>query len=218
MAYVADLLDHHPQNPKNRKKSRRQQAKEAQEKLAAEARAKNINTVYRQLARLFHPDLEQDPELKSKKEQLMKELTAAYEAGDLHTILMLELRWLQNNDGDISRLSDDKLRAYTVALEKQSDDIQAEISTLVYHPRYIPLGLDTFSIRNPCSVLVGILKEDARAIRESAVALKRDADSLGRLFAQPPGKERDKQLRAFLRDLNRMLIRQTDMFARDIPF
>ncbi len=161
-----------------RKKTKRQQDKEAKEKLAAEARAKNINTVYRQLAHLFHPDLEQDPELKSKKERLMKELTAAYEAGDLHTILGLELRWLQNHDGDISRLSDDKLQAYTAALEEQSTEIQAEICVLAHHPRFTPLRLDMFSIRGSYFMLLGNLRAEASQTHEWAETLESETDNL----------------------------------------
>lgn len=154
-AHISDIFDNHPKNPKNRKKTKRELEKEEIEKQAEEARAKNINAVYRQLARLFHPDLEQDPEIKAKKEILMKELTSAYEKGDLHTILKLELRWLQNNDGDISKLSDAKLEAYTAALNEQCDEIEIEIRTLLNRPRFAPLQqiLGNISWASPLSEL-----------------------------------------------------------------
>ena len=218
MAHLANLLDDHPQNPKNRKKTKRQQDKEAKEKLAAEARAKNINTVYRQLARLFHPDLEQDPELKSKKERLMKELTTAYEAGDLHTILGLELRWLQNHDGDISRLSDDKLQAYTAALEEQSTEIEAEICMLAHHPRFAPLRLDMFRSGLPYAELLRDLKNEAHHTRVWAADLDISTASIERIKTQPAGKARDKALSACLRDLYPMLIDQTDEHRLDLLF
>ncbi|HQL50983.1 MAG TPA: hypothetical protein PLR91_07305 [Kiritimatiellia bacterium] len=218
MAHLANLLDDHPQNPKNRKKTKRQQDKEAKEKLAAEARAKNINTVYRQLARLFHPDLEQDPELKSKKERLMKELTAAYEAGDLHTILGLELRWLQNNDGDISRLSDDKLQAYTAALEEQSTEIEAEICVLAHHPRFAPLRLDMFRSGLSYAELLRDLKNEANQTRAWAADLDICTASLERIKTQTSGSARDKALSACLRDLYPVLIDQTDEHRLDMPF
>ncbi len=218
MAHLANLLDDHPQNPKNRKKTKRQQDKEAKEKLAAEARAKNINTVYRQLARLFHPDLEQDPELKSKKERLMKELTAAYEAGDLHTILGLELRWLQNHDGDISRLSNDKLQAYTAALEAQSTEIEAEICVLAHHPRFAPLRLDMFRSGLPYAELLRDLKHEAHHTLSWAADLDMCTASIERIKTQPAGKARDKALSACLRDLYPMLIDQTDEHRLDLLF
>ena len=40
-------------------------------------------------------DLEPDEELKAGKEELMKQLTVAYENNDHHALLRLELEWLQ---------------------------------------------------------------------------------------------------------------------------
>ncbi|MDQ3417913.1 MAG: hypothetical protein M3541_03900 [Acidobacteriota bacterium] len=46
---------------------------------------------------MLHPDLEQDPSLRERKTGLMQEVTAAHAGGDLHTLLRLELEWI---DGD----------------------------------------------------------------------------------------------------------------------
>jgi hypothetical protein len=212
MAHIAELLDNHPENPRNRKKTKRELDKEAKAKLAEEARAKNINSVYRQLARLFHPDLEQDPERKCQKERLMKELTAAHEAGDLHTILRLELRWLQNNEGDISKLSDEKLEAYTVALIEQSEDIQDEIYALTQKPRFAPLRLGPPDTRRGYSVLLSELKEEGHQVQAWADELEYDAEDLESLLALPPGKEKNKELRIFLRNLLCELAEEADAF------
>jgi hypothetical protein len=219
-AYIADLLDNHPANPKNRKKTKRQLEKEAQDKRAGEAHAKNINTVYRQLARLFHPDLEQDPALKAKKEVLMKELTAAYESGDLHTILRLELRWLQNNDGDITRLSDAKLDAYTAALKQQCDEINDEIANLVQQPRFSPLRLHLRGNmwRLPLFTLTKDLNDDVRYIARWADALTRDTETLERIRAMPAGDGREQALRTAVNELRRDLVDQTDAFDPDFLY
>ena len=68
-----------------RKKSKKQIEKQAREKEIEEAKNKDISKLYKQLARVFHPDLEQDLKRKLEKEDLMKQLTTAYEKGDLHT-------------------------------------------------------------------------------------------------------------------------------------
>ena len=218
MAHIDELLDSHPQNPKNRKKTKRELDKEAKAKLAEEARAKNINGVYRQLARLFHPDLEQDPERKCQKERLMKELTAAHEAGDLHTILRLELRWLQNNEGDISKLSDEKLEAYTVALIEQSEDIQDEIYALTQKPRFAPLRLGPPDTRRGYSALLSKLKREGYRVQAWADELEYNAEDLEGLLAHPPSKEWNKELRVFLRELFLELVDQTDLFKQDPLF
>jgi curved DNA-binding protein CbpA len=219
-AYIADLLDKHPANPKNRKKTKRQLEKEEQEKRTEAAHAKNINTVYRQLARLFHPDLEQDPALKAKKEVLMKELTAAYENGDLHTILRLELRWLQNNDGDITRLSDAKLDAYTAALKQQCDELSDEIANFVQQPRFSPLRSHLLGNmwRLPLFTLTKDLQDNARYIDRWADALTRDTETLERIRAMPAGDGREQALRAAINEFRLNLVDQTDAFRLDFPF
>ena len=128
---------HEYQDP--RKKSRKQLEKEAKEKLMEEARSKNISTLYKQLAKVFHPDLEQDPGLKIEKEEMMKQLTAAYEAKDLHTLLRLEITWIQKEENDPEKLSDEKLALHNQLLKEQVSDLENELHMLFNHPRYQPL-------------------------------------------------------------------------------
>jgi hypothetical protein len=142
----------------------------------------------------------------------MKELTAAHEAGDLHTILRLELRWLQNNEGDISKLSDEKLEAYTVALIEQSEDIQDEIYALTQKPRFAPLRLGPPDTRRGYSVLLSELKEEGHQVQAWADELEYDAEDLESLLALPPGKEKNKELRIFLRNLLCELAEEADAF------
>jgi len=121
------------------KKTKKQLEKEANEKKLEEARAKSINSIYKQLVKIFHPDLEQDPDLRLQKEELMKKLTTSYKSGDLHTLLKLELQWIQKEGTNVDRLSDDKLALYNESLKEQADDLEAEISQILHHPRYQPL-------------------------------------------------------------------------------
>lgn len=123
----------------HRKKTKKQLEREAKEKLIEEARAKNISTIYKQLAKAFHPDLEQDAELKIQKEELMKQLTAAYENKDLHTLLRLELSWIHKEENDPDKLSDEKLAIYNQVLKEQVQELEDEITMLIDHPRYQPL-------------------------------------------------------------------------------
>lgn len=121
------------------KKTKKQLEKEEKEKLMEQARTKNISSIYRQLAKAFHPDLEQDEELKLEKEHLMKELTVAYENNDLHTLLKLEISWIQKEENNPDKLSDEKLKIYNDVLKEQVQELEDEINTLLTHPRYQPL-------------------------------------------------------------------------------
>ena len=67
---------HFNENPS--KKSKKQLEKEAKEKEARNLQEKDIKSIYRNLVKLLHPDLEQDYDEKLKKEDLMKQLTKAH--------------------------------------------------------------------------------------------------------------------------------------------
>ncbi len=122
-----------------RKKTKKQLEKEERVKKIEEARTKNISSIYRQLAKIFHPDLERDQDMKIEKEELMKKLTVAYQNSDLHTLLSLELAWIQKEENNLGKLTDDKLSIYNEVLREQVRDLENQIYMEINHPRYQPL-------------------------------------------------------------------------------
>ncbi len=54
---------------------------------------RNLKSLYKQLAKVLHPDLETDPESKLQKEEWMKRLTSAHALGDLRELLSIEFEW-----------------------------------------------------------------------------------------------------------------------------
>jgi hypothetical protein len=126
-------------NQRARKKTKKQLEKEEREKQVAEIKNKSIGRIYRQLAKILHPDLEQDMEQKAYKELHMRELTAAYEKNDLHTLLRLELEWLHKEETNLAQLTDEKLNIYNEVLKEQAADLEAESYMMLQHPRYQPL-------------------------------------------------------------------------------
>lgn len=132
---------------KSRPKTKRQIEKEAREREAEEIRKRDLGSLYRQLAKLLHPDLEQDPVVRAEKEAAMKDLTTAYKNNDLHALLRLELTWITREDADPSRLTDAKLAVYNQVLKEQVSDLEAQRDSLPFHPRYQVLE----SYRNPFS-------------------------------------------------------------------
>ena len=95
-----------------RPKSARQLKREEKARQAEEMRKRSIASMYKQLARAVHPDLEQDAERRRQKETVMQELTAAYRNNDLHTLLRLELEWIRREEGDLDRMNDRREAGY----------------------------------------------------------------------------------------------------------
>jgi hypothetical protein len=111
---------------------------------AEELRKRSIANIYKQLARVLHPDLERDSERQKQKVQLMQELTEAYRQNDLHTLLRLEMEWIENEGGDIQRLTEEKLAVYNEVLAGQVEGLERRLSALVFHPRYRPVVVLAF--------------------------------------------------------------------------
>ena len=120
----------------SRKKTRKQQEREDKQKQLEEARTKNIGSIYKQLVKIFHPDLEADPAEKLRKEEIMKQLTVAYENNDLHTLLKLELQWIQKESNNTDKLGDEKLAIYNEVMREQERDLQQELNNLLLNPRF----------------------------------------------------------------------------------
>ena len=111
-----------------RRQTQRQMQKEEQLRQAEELRKKTVASLYKQLARVLHPDLELDPALREQKQALMQELTVAYRNNDMHTLLRLELEWIAREEGNLERLSDEKLAIYNQTLKEQVVDLQRKLT------------------------------------------------------------------------------------------
>ena len=134
-----------PQENKARNKSARQLEAERIKQETDSIQQKNIGTIYKQLAKLFHPDLEQDNEKKAEKEILMQQLTAAYEAKNLHALLTLELKWIHKENEHLETLTDEKLAVYLQILKEQAQQLEDEKREIIYQPNYSVLA-QTFGI------------------------------------------------------------------------
>jgi hypothetical protein len=104
-----------------------------------EFRKRSLANIYKQLARVLHPDFERDSERQKDKVQLMQELTAAYRQNDLHTLLRLEMQWIENEGGDIDRLTEEKLGVYNEVLTEQVRGLENRLRGLMFHARYRPI-------------------------------------------------------------------------------
>ena len=112
---------------KARRKSKAQRAQETTAQADQKQLESNAKTVYRQLARTHHPDLERDPEKQAHKTAQMQRITEAYEADDLFTLLQL---LAESTPADAE--SEDVLARYTRALLQQQVQLKQDMNELKY--------------------------------------------------------------------------------------
>lgn len=153
-----------------RAKTAKQLQREQAEQETAQLKQKNITTIYRQLAKLFHPDLEQDEDRRLEKEVLMKSLTEAYESKNLHALLMLELKWIHNENNHLESLTEEKLSVYLDILRTQAIELEKEKWQMIHHPRFYAL-VERYGFR-PLTYPVKAVKEDIEDIKAEKEVLE----------------------------------------------
>ncbi|WP_210517772.1 J domain-containing protein [Hymenobacter terricola] len=183
--YVPDpSLPPHEQAAAAAKARRKTKAQRLQEAAAQAAQLdqkqleSNTKTIYRQLARTHHPDLERDPDKQADKTAQMQRITEAYEADDLYTLLQLLAE-----SGPADTAADDVLARYTRALLQQQTQLKQEMNELKYGPN---------------GFITGAGKKQELELRQLKRDLRAEAEyvaHIGRLFGQPDG------LRDMLRQL-----------------
>jgi len=182
--YVPDpALPPHEQAAAAARARRKTKAQRQQEAAAQAAQAdqkqleSNTKTIYRQLARTHHPDLERDPEKQADKTAQMQRITEAYEADDLYTLLQLLAE-----SGPADAAADDVLARYTRALLQQQTQLKQEMNELKYGPN----GFITASGKKQ-ELELRQLKRDLRAEAEYVQHVGRlvsDADGLREVLRQ----------------------------------
>lgn len=156
-----------------RRKTKAQKAQEAADKAAREEEQgllSNTKTLYRQLARTHHPDLERNPDAQQHKTALMQRITEAYEANDLYTLLQLLSESAPTDHAD-----DDVLTRYTQALRQQQIELKQQLNELKY---------------GPSKVLSGTGKKQEAELRQLKRYLRAEAEYIqhvARLIQEPEG-------------------------------
>ncbi|MBN8458304.1 MAG: J domain-containing protein [Verrucomicrobia bacterium] len=128
-----------PPPPRARKPTKAQLEKERRRQEAEEAKKNDLKSLFKQLAKVLHPDLETDPEAKAHKESWMKRLTTAYAANDLRDMLQIEMEWLGEEAGNLASASDRKLKVYCAVLKEQIADIRDQTEAIFSEPQYGPI-------------------------------------------------------------------------------
>ena len=137
--------------PLSRKQTKSQIERERKQRAVEEAKQRDLKTIYKQLAKVLHPDLETNPDLRANKEEWMKRLTSAHAAGDLRELLRIEMEWLGEEASNLAAAGDEKLKVYSLILKEQIDDVKSRTFTLMDEPQYSSLRriMDDFSRHIP---------------------------------------------------------------------
>lgn len=174
---------------KNRKeKTKTKSEKEKEAKLAEVEKLLNtdINKLFKELAKLIHPDREQNPVLRIKKENLMKELSNARDNSDIADILRIKMlvdELLPNNTKELS-LNDSSIKRFVSIIKSKIADLEKTIKQKAYsfpfeltvNPKFlspkiiqnhIKSQLKTLTLNNKdVETEIDALREDPKFIRD----------------------------------------------------
>lgn len=128
-----------PQPTRPRKPTKAQLEKERVRQAQEETKTRDLKSLYKQLAKALHPDLETDPQLKQHKEIWMKRLTSAYKNGDLRDLLQIEMEWLGEESSHLSTAGDTKLQVYCSLLKEQIANLNHQTWELKFSPQFSTL-------------------------------------------------------------------------------
>lgn len=122
---------------KERKKSKAQQDRENKQVEAEKLLNTDINKLFKDLAKLIHPDREQDPMLRDKKEVLMKELSNARDNMNIAEILRIKMlvdELIPNNQTAMT-FNDATIKRFVSIIKTKIRELENTIEQKLYsHP------------------------------------------------------------------------------------
>lgn len=129
------------QTQNNKQKKSKKQAKE---QLMQEAdlalQQKSIRSIYLSLAKVLHPDIKHPHMDADIQEEWMKKVTAAYQAKDLHTLLVYEKEWVDQQNNRLESLNENQLDVYLQSLKERIKSLENEIKDLYQSPLYADIA------------------------------------------------------------------------------
>ena len=174
--FEADQRQQTETSPMIKSKSKKEIQKEIKAKELEKLQHEGLGMLYKQLAKVLHPDLEQDPTIKVEKEQLMKRLTTAYKNDDLHTLLSIEMEWFNRTESDEREgklPSDEQLKIFNSLLKDQVKELEFTLAMASFHPRFIPLqGINLKDITNILSQLTIVRNDLKRELQDFKEVMK----------------------------------------------
>ncbi|MBC8081813.1 MAG: hypothetical protein H7Z21_01255 [Hymenobacter sp.] len=166
-----------------RRKSPKQQAAEAKKQAEEKNITKAVRTLYMDLVKVLHPDAEPDEAEKARKTVLLQQVTTAYEANELLTLLRLQLELQRIDQTHLENLAEDQLRYYNKLLREQVRELdealygeQMNLADFTGQPYYLlptPAALDYDYQRQKTQ-----LEAKIRQLAAEVLAFERDPAAL----------------------------------------
>jgi len=108
-----------------RKKTAKQLEAEANRKAAENAVNRTAKQIYLDLVKHFHPDKEPDENVRAEKTEVMKEITAAYDANNHLKLLELQMNLL-SGENVFAKFDEKQLKYFNDILKRQKEELEME--------------------------------------------------------------------------------------------
>jgi len=154
-----------------RKATKAQQQKEIKEKAAKDLKNKSLRSLYLSLAKALHPDTGGTEEEIAQKEELMKQVTQAYEDKDLSSLLKLEITWLKGEVSHTASIADKQLKIYNEVLKEQVQELQQKEFSLASNPRFAEIGEMCYGKAKDIPVM---FNQELESVKEQLSCMKQD--------------------------------------------
>lgn len=146
---------------------------------------RDLKTLYRGLARRFHPDLAEDEADRAHRNDLMALINEAYSSGDIDSLRVLEEQHVdfsvdevpQSAEMPLETLLLRKLHQQSADLAMQIQDLQFEYNTLMHDPLMdlkIQVKLAQMKGRDLLQEMADDLREDYQRLLRQLDALRQD--------------------------------------------
>ncbi|MDF3820358.1 hypothetical protein P3G55_10630 [Leptospira sp. 96542] len=136
-SYRAEYFKHKSQKKSEKKKSKAQLEKEKKQLEAEKLLSLDINSLFKSLAKLIHPDKEQNPVLREKKSSLMTELSRARDNMNIAEILEIKFKvdeLIPDEQTDVS-FNDISIKRFIVIIKSKIKELENSIKERLYsHP------------------------------------------------------------------------------------
>ncbi|WP_221390861.1 hypothetical protein [Dyadobacter sp. NIV53] len=151
-----ELPEEEQQRIKEAHRTERLQARiqEAKLNMDKQKTTKSVRTVYMDLVKAFHPDLETDENEKLRKTEIMQRVIGSYQNNNLLELLKLQIEFDRIDQDHLENLTKNQLNYYNKVLKQQVEDleiekemIQKEISSLCGLPYQHANSLTTVIVK-----------------------------------------------------------------------